>query len=138
MATLFKTPSTGYRPPAGQYIGEFQRFEEGPASKFLDANGEAKPTVRWVWKIYDQNTGEPIVDPVTGETAEGDGITSDATGPKSKAYGWFEAHLGRKLRNGENMEQVEQEMVGKKVVLLYVSDSQGDGARLSVVLPYSG
>lgn len=134
---LFKTPSSGalYRPKPGQYLGDFKRHEDGPASAFADDNGVSKPTVRWVWQLFDLS-GKPVLDS-EGKPAEVDGLTSQSTGPKSKAYVWFNAHLGRNLQTGEDMEKASAECVGKRVMLLFIPSGDNQ-SRLSVVLPYSG
>ena len=140
--SLFKTPGTGkgfYRPYPGQYIGEFVGVSEGPPSKFTNADGTAKGTVRWGWMLYTQD-GQPVMN--EGSQAEGDGLTSESTGPDSTAAEWFKAH-GRPLSIGDDMDKAVEEITGKKVLLLYApsgdkDDSGKEYGRLRVVMPYNG
>lgn len=149
-AEMFRTPGTGqsfYRPSPGQYLGTFVGHEVGPLSTmFPNADGTPKQQIRWVWTL--QSLSGDVVFDDDGKPAEGDGLTSLATGPKSKAAEWFESH-GRTLSPGDIVPDAANEIVGKKVMLLYVQakDQQGmpsvnDSGRklgkLSVVMPYEG
>ena len=135
--SLFNTPrSAFYRPPPGQYIGEFVRIEEGPAStRYPLKDGTPAPRVRWVWKLYNLDD-TPFMD--DGKQAEGDGLTSAATGPDSNAYKYFKAH-GHTLAMGEDMDDALEEIEGSRVSLLYIPDDNDvTVGRLSVVMAHNG
>ena len=141
--SLFNTPGTGtsfFRPSPGQYVGKFKYTEEGPPSQYQDAEGNPKKQVRWVWSLRNMD-GSPVLDP-DGEPADGDGLTSLATGPASKAAEWFKAH-GHELEPGEDMDEAEAEIVDVEVMLMYADtgdkDSNGRSlGRLKMVMPYAG
>ena len=59
-------------------------------------------------------------------------ITSNNTGPKSKAYAWLKVLLGRELRAGETID----DPTGTRVLLVIGKNEKGF-PKIEAVLPYS-
>lgn len=79
--------------PDGTYPGTLIGLEDFEAPDFNNPE-DNKTLRRWTFGL----DGEVDAD---GNPAEIDGVSSTALGPRSKAYEWIEALLGRKLEKGE-------------------------------------
>ena len=132
---LFNSPSSGnfYRPEAGQYIGKFVGHSEGPMGKDFGDGKPPQEQVRWTWELFNLDR-TPVMH--EGQPVKVDALSSKATGRGSKGGPWFQAHLKRQLKEGENMELASQECVGKEVMLIY-TDPDGNGVKLQAVLSFS-
>lgn len=67
-----------------------------------------------------------------GNPAEVEGISSTALGPRSKAYKWIAALLGRKLENGE---QITRKMLLNQPCLVAVAANDNGYSKVTDVLP---
>jgi hypothetical protein len=83
--------------PDGSYPATLIGLEDYDAPDFNNPE-DTKTLRRWTFGL----DGEVDSD---GNPAEIDGISSTALGPRSKAYGWIEALLGRKLEKGETISR---------------------------------
>lgn len=101
----FKDPVSGggwYKPESGMKVGEFLGIEDGPTQTY---DGKETPQMRWSWKVYEMDKTTPVMyvplnqdgtptgDPPTHAIV--DALSSEATGPKSKARKWLIALLDR-------------------------------------------
>lgn len=87
----------------GTYKGQLMRVESGVPTSFGNAR-------KWYW----------LVD-VNGQGQELSVLTSENTGPQSKAYRWLTALLGREPQAGERIE----DPTGKTVMLTVGTNAKG-------------
>ena len=97
--------------PVGVYLATLTGMRQ---TEFTTPDGEDRKLLIWQF----------AADLGTGEMAEVEGVSSMATGPKSKAYGWLVALLGA--------EQVKphasfraRELIGREVQVTIGPDKQG-------------
>lgn len=86
------------------------------------ANGPKTQMVNWVWKLYQSDGVTPVMH--DGDQVEYVSETSSATGRRSKAAGYFSAHLKRPFTGGD-LDTVMQECIGKKVMLIITEKDSG-------------
>ena len=99
----------------GIYIGELISFDEGrPYVNPNDPDAEPEPKVKWSWNLFTL-TGDPVMH--NGAQVVISEQTSTKTGPKATAPAWFSIHLKRAWDNRENLEETQQECLGKRVML---------------------
>lgn len=138
--SLFQTPSdkpSFFVPEPKSYIGELVTIEKFERGKF-------GPSTKWVWALYDIATGEPVL---FNETiAKVDALSTTNLGPGSKSRKWFDKHLAphRQVVEGEDPDQLVEEVIGKRVRLTFVLSEDEDGKEKVVlssqggVLAYAG
>lgn len=90
--------------PAGTYPATFDGLEK-------KTSREGVPF--WVWKFGIATSDSRV---------EVSGASSEKTGPKSKAYKWLTALLGRRPEPGESLGD---NLVGKACLLVVEQDEQG-------------
>lgn len=90
--------------PAGTYPATFDGLE-----KKMSRDG----VPFWVWKFAIATSDSRV---------EVSGASSEKTGPKSKAYKWLTALLGRRPEPGESLGD---NLVGKSCLLVVEQDEQG-------------
>jgi len=95
----------------GQYRGQLTKVESN--------TGKFGPQREWFFAVE-----------VDGKLEEHKEITSDNTGPGSKAYGFLKGILGRELQTGE----VIDDPVGKTVLLTFVRKPNGY-SKLDAIVP---
>lgn len=133
MTSLFKPVASGnfYRPPAGQYLAELLRFEDGGMGKDFGDGKPPKPMVRWKWSLLNLD-GSPVMNGST--PAEVDAIAPAEPTPRNKTGQLFKAHLKRALKPGDDVDEAAQECIGKRVMLIYTEDDDGN-SNLTTFLP---
>ena len=67
-----------------------------------------------------------------GNPAEVEGISSTALGPRSKAYKWITALLGRKLENGE---EIKRSMLLNRRCMVTVAANDAGYSKVADVVP---
>jgi len=110
--------------PDGTYPATLIGLEDFDAPDFNNPE-DTKTLRRWTFGL----DGE--VDP-DGNPAEIDGVSSTALGPRSKAYGWLEALLGRKLEKGES---VTRSSLLNKPCLVRVEANDDGYSKIAAVVP---
>lgn len=102
--------------PAGTYTGILEKVEPEQVTS------QYGQKVMWRWTFLLS---------VNGEARELDGLTSQATSPKSKAYAWLTAILGRAPAIGETLEPP----IGKQV-LVTVKEKDNGWPAISGLSPF--
>ena len=110
--------------PDGTYPATLIGLEDFEAPDFNNPE-DNKTLRRWSFGLTDE------VD-VDGNPAEIDGVSSTALGPRSKAYGWIEALLGRKLEKGET---INRSMLLNRECLVQVAQNDDGYSKIAAVLP---
>jgi hypothetical protein len=110
--------------PDGTYPATLIGLEDFEAPDFNNPE-DTKTLRRWTFGL----DGEVDVD---GNPAEIDGVSSTALGPRSKAYGWIEALLGRKLEKGET---VTRSSLLNKTCLVTVEQNDDGYSKIAAVVP---
>lgn len=108
----------------GTYPATLIGLEDFEAPDFNNPE-DTKTLRRWTFGL----DGEVDVD---GNPAEIDGVSSTALGPRSKAYGWIEALLGRKLEKGET---VTRSQLLNQNCLVKVEQNADGYSKIVAVLP---
>jgi len=108
----------------GTYPATLIGLEDFDAPDFNNPE-DTKTLRRWTFGL----DGEVDAD---GNPAEIDGVSSTALGPRSKAYGWIEALLGRKLEKGET---VTRSQLLNKSCLVQVAANEDGYSKIAAVLP---
>lgn len=108
----------------GTYPATLIGLEDFEAPDFNNPE-DNKTLRRWSFGLTDE------VD-VDGNPAEIDGVSSTALGPRSKAYGWIEALLGRKLEKGES---VTRSQLLNQACLVQVAQNDDGYSKIAAVLP---
>ena len=89
-------------------------------------DGEGEKTLRrWTF-------GTDEVDAATGEAISIDGVSSLATGPKSKAFAWLTALIGRTPTTGESF--TPSTLVGRPCMVTVILNDDGY-SKVSAVVP---
>lgn len=118
---FFEATETVMEP--GAYRAQLKKVEEAEGSNF--DTGEPEKYRRWTFEIVE-------------EGYEGTELLASSTmafGPQSKARGWVEALVGRKIERGEKISK--DELIGKEVdlgILLKETD-RGTFPRVNSVNP---
>lgn len=135
--SLFKPVASGsfYTPPMGQYVGTFLRHEDGGMGKDFGDGKAPAPMVRWKWSLENMD-GTPVIH--NGEQAIVDALAPAQPTLKNKTGKFFQAHLKRGLKIGEDIDAAAAECVGKRVMLVFNDPEGGDNIKLTTVLPYNG
>ena len=110
--------------PDGTYPATLIGLEQFEAADFNNPE-DSKTLRRWTFGL----DGEVDAD---GNPAEIDGVSSTALGPRSKAYGWIEALLGRKLEKGES---VTRSSLLNKTCLVTVEQNEDGYSKITAVVP---
>lgn len=110
--------------PDGTYPGTLIALEDFLAPDFNNPD-DNKTLRRWTFGL----DGEVDVD---GNPAEIDGVSSTALGPRSKAYEWIEALLGRKLDKGET---ITRSMLLNKTCLVKVEQNKDGYSKVTAIIP---
>lgn len=131
-----------FTPANGTYIGEFLGTEDSGVvfMRKDEETGEEKPNPqeRWKFKLFKLN-GDPVIDEKSGEQAVGDGLSSQSTGPNSKAREWTLALYGPDAQWDESADPNEfiAGAIGRKAMLTYGNNTQGKPGKLRQVVPYT-
>lgn len=115
-----------------QYLGQFKGTTDGGTGGQYDGK-----MVWWHFDLYKVSDPSkrvmyrPEEGPDKGQLipATSDGMTSDSTGPKSKAREWFLALINRELQPGEEVEDVYDEALDQFVRLSF-GPSKSDPKRV--------
>jgi hypothetical protein len=110
--------------PDGTYPATLIGLEDFEAPDFNNPE-DNKTLRRWTFGL----DGEVDVD---GNPAEIDGVSSTALGPRSKAYGWIEALLGRKLEKGET---ISRSQLLNQTCLVRVEQNDDGYSKIAAVVP---
>jgi len=110
--------------PDGTYPATLIGLEDFEAPDFNNPE-DNKTLRRWTFGL----DGELDAD---GNPAEIDGVSSTALGPRSKAYAWIEALLGRKLEKGES---IARSQLLNKGCLVEVKQNEAGYSKINAVLP---
>lgn len=110
--------------PDGTYPATLIGLEDFEAPDFNNPE-DNKTLRRWTFGL----DGEVDAD---GNPAEIDGVSSTALGPRSKAYGWIEALLGRKLEKGET---IGRGMLLNQHCLVTVAQNEDGYSKIAAVVP---
>ena len=137
-----------YRPENGRYQGVFVGLKDGPMVTVTKDDGRIvkEPRMLWQFQVYDVQTGQPIVNPMTGESpAVAEGMSSQttgvsATGTEAKARIWLRALLAAKgltFNPDGNPNEQAQQALGARVILHFGKGPRGgkDGTLLSIEPP---
>jgi hypothetical protein len=124
----FKSPAGGGDWWAPQQPGMFRMklvdIEDGPELEF-------GPTVKWRFEMYNMD-GTPVKYVPSGGPNAGkeiqavaDGLTSFSTGPRSTARQYFQALLGRALLPTDDINVLQQEVIGKECIGSWGPNTKG-------------
>ena len=108
----------------GTYPATLIGLEDFEAPDFNNPE-DNKTLRRWSFGLNDEVDSE-------GNPAEIDGVSSIALGPRSKAYGWIEALLGRKLEKGES---ITRSQLLNKECLVKVEQNDMGYSKITGVIP---
>lgn len=100
------------------YLAELEDFD------YEDGEGH-KTLRRWTFALEGETDSE-------GNPASIDGVSSLALGPKSKAFSWMSALLGRNLETGETITR--SMLIGKQCLVTVVLNDEGY-SKVSAVVP---
>lgn len=119
-----------YRPEPGMKLGQLLGTEDGPELSYKGA--EPQPQVRWKWNLFEMDktplmwTPEGATTPVQAQI---DALSTEATGPKSKARKWAVAHRGAPIdgaiTGSEFARIIDEECIGKFVYLFFGPNENG-------------
>jgi hypothetical protein len=90
---------------------------------------EAKTLIRWAFSLDDE------IDPETNSTLILDGVTSTATGPKSKMRPWVTALLGRSLDEAVTLSALKAQAVGRPCLVVVDINDDGYSKVFNVIPP---
>ncbi len=127
---VFQTPTDQegfYVPDPGNYVGESIGIEP--------FEGKFGASVKWNWKLFGMDGTTEVMD--EGDQAVVDALSSAKVGPRTKTRKWLGAHLGREIVAGEDPDALQAQLPGKRVMLIYGPNEDGD-CRLLQVLPFQG
>lgn len=94
----------------GRYLLKVIRLEAAEEGQF-------GPSIRWVFNVADAATKVVMRDNI-GDPYEFHQYSSTKLTPRSKAYPWIQAFLGRDVHVGESGAEIARSLVGTKAVAM--------------------
>jgi hypothetical protein len=94
----------------GRYLLKVVRLEAAEEGQF-------GPSIRWVFNVADAASKAVMRDSI-GDPYEFHQYSSTKLTPRSKAYPWIQAFLGRDIQVGESGAEIARSLVGTKAVAM--------------------
>jgi hypothetical protein len=98
--------------------------------KINEGTAEAKTLIRWEFSL--DGTEDPEL---PGQTIILDGVTSTATGPRSKMRPWVQALLGRNLEEQLSLSSLRAQVLGHPCLVMVEINEAGYSKVANVVPP---
>lgn len=113
----------------GRYLLKVVRLEPSD-------DGQFGPSIRWVFNVADPAT-KAIIRDSQGEFYEWHQYSSTKLTPRSKAYPWIVALLGREVQVGESGGAIARELIGKRAVAMVGPKEAGGRAVILSIKPFT-
>lgn len=113
----------------GRYLLKVVRLEAAEEGQF-------GPSIRWVFNVADAATKALMRDSI-GDPYEFHQYSSTKLTPKSKAYPWIQAFLGRDITVGESGAEIARSLVNTKAIAMIGPKDPGGRPVILSIKPFS-